>query len=201
MKNKYYFLPVIIAIMFIIAGCGGGGGTANNHPEIVQFLNNFKGAVEAYDVTKMLNCLTDTGFQLTITEAGLSYNKNKDTLTTELNDDKDNQLAWRKSTTEDPVNGHGYVLELILNTPSYSNETGTGAIVSQSFAVYESATSPSIPRMKTDNGTITWQLAKISGTWKAVAMSIEYQALSGSGLKLVGSIGGSRGFGFAKFSL
>lgn len=198
MKNKFYILPVLFAIMLIIAGCGGGGGSNNpSHPEIEQMLGYFEHAIEVYNVTGMLNCLSDTGVQqLTIKEAGLSYDKDKITLATELNADKTNQLAWRKSNTEDP-NGHGYVLDLVLGTPSYSNETTTGAVVTQSFAVYESATSPLISRMKTDNGNIIWQVAEINGEWKAT-MTIEYRTLSGAALSVTGTEKRS-GLGFTTF--
>lgn len=198
MIKKFYFFPIIILSLILIAGCGGGGGSDDpSHSEIEQLLGNFESTVEAYNVTGMLNCLSDTSFQLTITEAGLSYNKDKATLTTELNDDEDKQLAWRKSNTE-VINGHGYVLDLILDTPVYSNETSTGAVVTQSFAVYESATFPPITRMKTDNGNITWQVAEISGAWKATTMTIEYQALSGSALSVAGT-GKRSGLGFTTF--
>jgi hypothetical protein len=199
MIKKIYLFPIVILSLILIAGCGGGGGPNNpNYSEIEEMINNFESAVEAYIVTGMLNCLSDTGFQLTITEAGLSYNKDKTKLTTELNDDKDKQLAWRKSNTEDPINGHGYVLDLVLGTPSFSNETSTGAVVTQTFAVYESATSPSIARMKTDNGNITWQVAEINGGWQATAMTIEYRTLSGAALSVTGTEKRS-GLGFTTF--
>lgn len=147
------------------------------YPEIEQLITNFKYAVERYDVTGMLNCLsTTTGFMLTISEDGLSYNKVYDTLQTELESDETNQTAWRLPEPE----GHGYALELILGTPSYSNETETGAIVTQTFEVYESATSPSVPKMKIDNGVIIWQVVMINGEWMASSMTIEYQTLGGS---------------------
>ncbi len=198
MIKRLYFVPLIILCLILIAGCGRSGSNNYNHPEIEQLISNFESAVEAYNVAGMLTCLSDAQFQLTITEAGISYNKDKTTLTTELNNDSLNQTNWRKSVAN---GGNGYVLDLVLGTPGYSNETTTGAIVTQTFQVYESAVSPSIPRMKTDNGNITWQLAKTGGLWKTTAMTIEYQAVSGSA-SIKASFGSKpSGFGFARLSL
>ena len=199
MMKKLHLFPMIILSLFLIAGCGGGPASTTSHPEVERVLGNFEKAVEAYNVTGMLNCLSDTGFQLTITEAGLSYYKDKTTLITELTNDQTNQLAWRKSNTADPVNGHGYVLDLVLGAPAYSNETSSGIIATQTFAVYESTATPSIPKTKTDNGKIIWQMANTSGTWQAAAMTIEYQTLSGAALSVSGT-GNSSGFGFSRFS-
>lgn len=197
--KKLYFFPIIILSLILITGCGGGGGSNDaDHPEIEQLLNKFENAVEAYRVSDingngMLDCLSGTNFTLRIEEAGLADDKTYDELKNELENDETNQTTWRKPASE---GGRGYVLDLVLGTPSYSNATSSGAVVTQTFAVYESATG--IPRMKTDNGAITWQVAQISGTWKVVAMTIEYQALSGSSLT-VASTEKRSGLGFTTF--
>lgn len=190
MFKSYFFFPIIISVLALIAGCGGGKDPNEEpRPEIEKFLSNFETAVEAYNVNGMLNCLSDDSFTLRISEAGLDYDKNKTKLAGELAGDKENQEAWRKLPGEDPK-GHGYKLDLEYSTTTYSNETSTGAIVNQTFKVYESAVNPGILRSLTDNGVIIWQLVKTSGEWKAVEMTIEYQPLSGASLFTAATSGG-----------
>jgi hypothetical protein len=205
MIRKSYFFLVIITVILIIAGCGGGGpapGDSASNPEIEQLLDNFKSAVEAYRVVTdstgigMLDCLSGADFKLTISNAGINDpEKSYEKLEEELNEDKGNQLKWRKSKDD---GGNGYILELRLGESSYSNKTETGAIVRRSFAVYESATWPNLinPPINTDNGVITWQVANNSGGWKAVKMTIEYQGFGGAKSTVAGTGSRSGGFGF-----
>ena len=161
-----------------LSGCMGGGiapppvDEAAVKAAVGEVINDFESAVEAYDVDGMLECLSGAGFKLTLKEAGLSYTKDFATLKSELEADEQNQLDWRKPEP------YGYALDLRLGTQTFSNITATGAIVTQTHEVYESATAlgidPDHP-LKTDNGTIIWHFAKISGAWKVTAMTITFE--------------------------
>jgi hypothetical protein len=162
MIRKIFIFSVFILCLLLFAGCGGGGGKSPkdppkpSNPEVEQFLSAYETAVEAYDKAGVLNCLSDT-FNLRITEGGREYDKDKTKLAGELSD---------------TAPGGGYALDLQLDAPNYSNQTATTITVTQTFAVYEQ--NASLPKTKTDNGTITWQLDMSSGTWKAAAMHIVY---------------------------
>lgn len=160
MIRKIFIFSVFILCLLLFAGCGGGKSNIDppkpSNPEVEQFLSAYETAVEAYDKAGILNCLSDT-FNLRITEGGREYDKDKTTLAGEL---------------RDTAPGGGYALDLQLDAPNYSNQTATTITVTQTFAVYEQ--NASLSKTKTDGGTITWQLDKSSGTWKAAAMHIVY---------------------------
>ena len=174
-------MAIMALALVTVSGCIGGGEA---RPPVDQeaikaaigtVIDGFEEAVEAYDVDGMLACLPGEGFKLTLQEGGYSYTKDFATLESELAEDEENQLAWRKPADE---GGWGYALDLVLGTQTFSNITATGAIVTQTHEVYESSTKLGIDRLKTDNGTITWHFAKISGEWKATAMTIAFEPVS-----------------------
>ncbi|MGE5585976.1 MAG: hypothetical protein ACM309_10690 [Bacillota bacterium] len=181
MTRRVLLLAITALALVTVSGCIGGGGGQAPPPvdqgavkaAIGAVIDGFEDAVEAYDVDGMLACLSGAGFKLTLSEAEYSYTKDFTTLQGELEDDEEDQLRWRQPEPQ----GFGYALDLVLGTQTFSNITATGAIVTQTHEVYESATalgiSPDDP-LKTDNGTITWQFAKISGEWKATAMTITF---------------------------
>jgi hypothetical protein len=177
--KKVSFLMLVIILITLLTGCGGGSSSSGDgdksvtNKEILALLDNYKKAVEAYDVNGMLKCLDNSGsFILTINEGSYTDSKDYNTLKSELDADQDCQLAWRKSGTADP-NGHNYQLELKLDTPVSNNETSSGAVVKQTFEVWESSDQIKTP-ICTDSGIIVWTLAQITGEWKATAMTINY---------------------------
>jgi hypothetical protein len=179
MYKKVFLLTLIASVLIAVAGCGGGGATVDSgggntavQTAIASALTGFNTAVDNYDVTGMLSYLAKgNGFQLTISEVGYSYTKTYEQLKKELNDVATDQLNWRKA----PPDGHGYQLNLILSSlQNFSNVTDTGGIASQTFVVKEMAVDPPISWTQTDSGTITWQVAKIDGVWKVIAMTIAY---------------------------
>lgn len=175
--KKISIFVVIVIFITCLAGCGGGGSNDDErpvtNPGILGLLDKYEKAVEAYDVDKMLECLDSSNFALTINEGSYNETKNYTQLETELREDneEDTQRTWRKSKDE---GGNGYVLDLALGTPTSNNETSSGAIVKQTFEVYESAVIPVISKFRSDSGTIVWTLAQNSGEWKATAMVINY---------------------------
>lgn len=198
--KKFLLIGLLLIVVSFMAGCGGGGGSSDNNAntaEISPLFDEFAAAVDSYTVdggSGMLDCLTGSDFTLEIKESGLDYSKTYDLLQSELEDDEDNQLKWRKTKTD---GGYGYQLELKLATPSFSNVSSTGAIAVQNFEVYESA--DEIARMKTDQGNITWQVAKIGGVWKASHMTIEYGTLAASVMYSSSAKVKAGGFGFSTF--
>jgi hypothetical protein len=203
MTRRVLLLAITALALVTVSGCIGGGGQAP--PPIDQgaikaaigaVIDGFEDAVETYDVDGMLACLSGADFNLTLQEGTLQpYTKNYATLEGELVADRDKQLAWR----EPEPDGYGYALDLVLGTQTFSNITATGAIVTQTHEVYESSTalgiSPENP-LKTDNGTITWHFAKISGEWKATAMTITFEPVQMAGAVARVQAAESRGFGF-----
>jgi hypothetical protein len=208
--KKISFLMFVVILITLLAGCGGGGSSSSpgdgdktvTNKEILALLDNYKTAVEAYDVNGMLKCLDNSGsFILTINEGSYTDYKDYNALKSELDADKDCQLAWRKSGTADP-NGHNYKLELKLGTAVSNNETASGAVVKQTFEVWESSDEIKTP-ICTDSGTIVWTLAQITGEWKAMAMTINYAystSLAGPAKSAAVSINTSndKRFGFGK---
>ena len=190
MLKKIVFRLLIISLTtWALSGCGGGGGggntTPNNGPiqnEIEQVITEFKEAVEAYDVDGMLAPLDESNFELTIKEGNLSpYPKDYETLKKELEDDEQNQLAWRKSPEEDG-DGHSYRLELELSNYKFANLTTTGGYVTCDFTVWESHSNQT--RIPTDNGTITLGMVKKVGEWKMQTMLIEFKTVIASSLQI-----------------
>jgi hypothetical protein len=204
MIKKMSLLTAIIILIALIPGCGGGSSSGGGGDQtvtnsgILTLFSNYETAIEAYDVDKMLKCLDDSGnFTLTINEGSYSQTKDYVTLKTELESDKDCQIAWRKAT--DNPDGHNYKLDLKLGTPISNNETSSGAVVKQTFEVWES--SDEVPNMKTDSGNIVWTLVQSSGEWKAMAMTINYSTSKSAasvkaGLATTGYKG--KGFGYSK---
>ncbi len=178
-------LLMLTAITLVtVSGCIGGGGTppppideAAIKAAIGAVIDDFEEAVEQYDVDGMLSCLSGPGFTLTQVEATVTppvtQTKAYEVLSAELVADEDRQLAWRKLPGE---GGYGYVLDLQLGERVFSGITATGAHVTQTFSVVESASG--IDAKTTDQGTIAWQFAKISGAWKATSMTITFQKVS-----------------------
>jgi hypothetical protein len=210
MNKKINTLIISLILITYLAGCGrgsssgGGGDKPVTNPAILTLLDNYKRAVEAYDVDGMLDCLDDSnGFSLTINEGSYTETKNYTQLEIELTEDgeKDKQQNWRKSPDD---GGNGYVLDLVLGTPQSGNETSDGAIVKLTFEVYESATVPLISRFRSDSGNIVWTLAQNSGEWKAVKMVINYDTTTASSLAksaAIATISQDKGFGFGKMEL
>jgi hypothetical protein len=178
MIKKIGLLVVVMILIAGLAGCGGGGSSTGSGAKtvttsgILTLLSNYETAVEAYDVDGMLDCLDSGSFTLTINEGSYTNTKDYATLKSELEADETKQLAWRKSPTED-TNGHNYKLDLQLGTPTSDNETASGAMVSQSFEVWESSDEITTA-IETDSGTIVWTLVYRSGEWQATAMTINY---------------------------
>jgi hypothetical protein len=210
--RKILILAMVILSITCLAGCGGSGGSSSGSGEsevtntaILALLGKYETAVEAYDVTGMLDCLDSGSFSLTINEGSYSNTKDYGTLITELESDKDCQRAWRKTSGEDAANGHSYKLDLVLGTPTSSNETSTGAVVKQTFQVWESSVEVT-PAIETDSGNIVWTLVQNSGEWKATAMTINYDystSKSAASAKAGLADGGSneKGFGFGCISV
>ncbi|HBE77230.1 MAG TPA: hypothetical protein DDW65_05545, partial [Firmicutes bacterium] len=184
MINKISIFVVFIILITLVLGCGGGSGSSGGsddkvvtNPEINNLLKDFTDSVDAYIVDDMLEHLDDSAsFTLTIHEGSYTDTKKYIRLKMELteNDEENVQQTWRES----PPDGNGYVLELILGTATSGNESPSGAVVKQTFEVYERAVSPEIPRTKTDSGSIVWTLAQTTGEWKATAMVINYNTSS-----------------------
>lgn len=200
MTRRVQLLAILALALVTVSGCIGAGKPRPPVDEeaikaaIGTVIDGFEEAVEAYDVDGMLACLRGDGFRLTLQEGGYSYPKDFAALESELAEDEEKQLAWRKPPSE---GGWGYALDLVLGTQTFSNITATGAIVTQTHEVYESSTRLGIDRLKTDNGTITWHFAKISGEWKATAMTIAFEAVSrAAGTPRATSLTGRRCFGF-----
>jgi hypothetical protein len=207
--KKIYMLAVAFGLITCLAGCGGGGGGGSSsggngdqtvtNSGILTLLDNYRKAVDAYQVDGMLACLDKDSFMLTINEGSYSDSKDYYTLKTELINDQTCQLAWRKTPTQDP-NGHNYQLDLRLGTPVSSNETSTGAVVKQTFEVWESSDDIN-PAIKTDSGNIVWTLVQSSGVWQATAMIINYDTTQSAALvvKDLGAINvAGKGFGFSR---
>lgn len=203
--KKIGIFAVIVIFITCLAGCGGGGSNdgekAVTNPDILALFDKYEKAVEAYDVDKMLECLDSSSFTLTINEGSYTDSKDYSTLKTQLEDDEDNQVAWRKDAgiVTNGISGHNYKLDLVLGTAMSSNETSTGAVVKQTFEVWES--SDEITAMKTDSGTIVWTLTQSSGEWKATVMTINYStttsaALVAKGLAVISTK--DKGFGFSR---
>lgn len=199
MTRRVLLLAITALALVTVSGCIGGGGQAPPPIDegaikaaIGAVIDGFEDAVEAYDVDGMLACLSGAGFKLTLSEAGYSYTKDFTTLKNELEADARNQLDWRKPKAD---GGYGYVLDLQLGTQTFSNITSTGAIVTQTHQVFESA--DGIDELMTDKGTITWQFAKISGEWKATAMTITFDQVpqAGAAARAAGADGSKR-YGF-----
>lgn len=177
-KKIGLFIAVVVMIT-ILSGCGGGGTPPSGgdktvtNPAILTLFDNYEAAVEAYLVNDMLECLDSSSFKLTINEGSYTDTKEYAKLEKELteNGEETIQQMWRQSPDD---NGNGYVLDLVLGTPTSGNETSSGAIVKQTFEVYESATKPEISKFKSDSGTIVWTLAQNTGEWKATAMTINF---------------------------
>lgn len=198
MTRRVLLLAITALALVTVSGCIGGGGQAP--PPVDQgaikaaigaVIDGFEDAVEAYDVDGMLACLSGGGFKLTLLEAGYSYTKDFTTLQGELEADEQNQLDWRKPKAD---GGYGYMLDLRLGTQTFSNITSTGAIVTQTHEVFESA--DGIDELMTDKGTITWQFAKISGEWKATAVTITFEPVQTAGAVARMQAAERRGFGF-----
>jgi hypothetical protein len=175
--KKVSLLVAVIILIASLSGCGGGGSSSGSGAKtvttegILTLLSDYEKAVEAYEVKGMLKCLDSGSFTLTINEGSYSYTKDYATLVKELEDDEKNQLMWRKDSTV--VGGHNYQLDLKLGTATSGNETSSGAIVSQSFEVWESSVEVN-PAIRTDSGTIVWTLVYSSGEWQTTAMTINY---------------------------
>lgn len=198
MIRRVLLLALAAVALVTLSGCIGGQAPPPVDEAAVKaavgaVIEGFESAVEAYDVDGMLACLSGAGFKLTLKEAGLSYTKTFEVLEGELRGDEENQLAWRKPADQ---GGYGYSLDLELGTRVFSNITATGAIVTQTHEVYESAAKLGIDRLKTDNGTIIWHFAKISGAWKATAMTITFEPVQRSVYAVAMRAPKSAGFGF-----
>ncbi|NLG80102.1 MAG: hypothetical protein GX492_09860 [Firmicutes bacterium] len=200
MTRRVLLLAITALALVTVSGCIGGGGQAPPPIDegaikaaIGEVIDGFEDAVEAYDVDGMLACLSGAGFKLTLQEGGQSYTKDFAKLEGELRADEENQLNWRKPADQ---GGWGYALDLVLGTQTFSNITATGAIVTQTHEVYESSSKLGIDRLKTDNGTITWHFAKISGEWKATAMTITFESVQMEGAIARVQAAETRGFGF-----
>lgn len=152
-----------------ISGCAGGGEAdpPAESPAIYTLMDRFEQGVEAYDVTKMTDCLT-ASFTLTLCEGGLSYTKDRATLDAELAADERDQLYWRAE--------YGYHLDLEFSPLVVAVQSATSATVTARFYVYEGADrlSPPIATTITDQGELSGQLAKADGIWKLAAMTISY---------------------------
>jgi hypothetical protein len=87
---------------------------------------------------------------------------------------------------------------LVLGTPNSGNKTSSGAVVTQSFEVWES--SDEIAKIKTDSGTIVWTLVQSSGELKATAMTINYNIATSASVKAALIAGNKKvkGFGFGR---
>ncbi len=169
MKYIMYTLTGLI-ILLLLSGCDQVDLEERN--DIIAVLDPFETAVESYDVEGMLSILDENQFALTIEEAGFSYDKQFNLLSTELSADEVEQLQWRKSPQE---GGHGYTLDMVMGTFTLSKMSGNGGIATQVFEVYESAEDPLIPQLKTDAGTITWEMVRGTGEWKVVSMVISFE--------------------------
>jgi hypothetical protein len=137
---------------------------------VAATITDFKAAVEAYNVSDEDGIATyfmNQSDVLTISEAGQSYSKSLDQLRSELLADADNQAYWRAA--------HGYSLELQLGPPAFSRMSDSGAMVVQSFTVWEEAENPVHQRRVTDHGTIAWTWVKSAGVWKISSMTITFE--------------------------
>lgn len=206
-------LLMLTAITLVtVSGCIGGGGTPPPIDEaaikaaIGAVIDDFEEAVEQYDVDGMLSCLSGSGFTLTLVEATVNPPitnppKTYAKLEEELRAAESDQLDWRKPTSEE---GYGYVLDLQLGDQVFSQPIrATGNHVTQSFTVVESAAGFGEPKI-TDQGTIAWQFAKISGAWKATSMTITFQKVSRvggapAGARAAGAKRGGFGLGTMSF--
>lgn len=195
---------IVILTVFMISGCGGGGGSKGYGKEknqIAQALSGFEGAVETYHVSNMLAVFDDTDTSkkiLTIQEGSSKFEKSYTTLEEELNDDEDDQLAWRQPSSV--PGGHGYQLDMRMGPYTYSGMSSTGGFATQTFQVWETAEGFG-EWFKTDHGTITWELAKITGEWKVISMVIIFNPLtSASSQSMVFRSVSTKnnGFGFGK---
>lgn len=201
-------LLMLTAITLVtVSGCIGGVGAPPPPPidetaikaAIGEVIDDFEVAVEQYDVDGMLSCLCGSGFTVTLVEATVTPPitnppKTYSVLEGELRADKDSQLAWRQA----PPAGYGYELDLQLGEQVFSGVTASGAHVTQTFTVVESANG--IDPKTTDQGTIAWQFAKISGEWLATSMTITFEKVSlvggaPAGVRAVGAKRGGFGFG------
>ncbi len=187
-------LLVLTAIVLVsLSGCMGGGpgiDTAAIKAAIGEVIDGFKADIEAYDIDEtdgVLSWLSGTDFSLTLAEIGCEpYTKTYAKLKSELEADADTQMHWRSQ--------FGYRLVLRLAAQVFTSVSATGAVVTQRFAVDEWATG--IPVVTTDQGTIVWHFAKISGSWKITEMYITFEPVQGkaAGIPAGGAV--SRGFGF-----
>ncbi|MEW5866413.1 MAG: hypothetical protein AB1774_06070 [Bacillota bacterium] len=192
MIRRVMLLILTAIVLVTLSGCMGGGpgiDTAAITTAIGRVIDGFEADIEAYDIDETdgaLSCLSGTGFKLTLEEAGASYDKTYATLKQELEDDEENQLYWRTN--------NGYRLDLRLGTRVFSNVSATGAVVTQRYSVAEWATR--IPVVVTDQGSITWQFANVSGAWKATAMWITFEPVQtrAAGIRAGGAA--PTGFGF-----
>lgn len=198
MVKKLWFFPFMIFIIIVTLLAGCGGPSPNNYSATkqgaAQLITAFKSAVESYDVTGMLGCLSDSDFSLKLLEAGLNDTKTYQELKDELEADESNQLAWRKPVNE---GGHAYVLNFVLGDVKYTNTTDFGTKANHTFEVWESA-SEIQPPVKTDYGTIFWTIIQSGGEWKATEMIIQYGEVSGSGFSTKRFTSSSRCFGLSK---
>lgn len=171
---------VLSGMLLIMAGCGGGGlDEAEIKQDIDTRIDSFKAAVEAYDVVEMLGFLeeTDSEKQLAIAEEGSDpYYKSYTKLETELGEDQDKQLHWRKPPAE---GGNGYTLTMQLGTITYSNLGASGANVIVPFTIIEAAESPAINPITTDTGRMTCAMVKTQGEWRCREMTIYFDANPG----------------------
>lgn len=192
---------IVILTVFIFSGCGGSKGYNQEKNQIAQALSGFEGAVEAYYVTGMLAVFDDTDTSkkiLTIQEGGSKFEKSYTTLEEELKDDADDQLAWRQPSSV--PGGHGYQLDMRMGPYTYSGMSATGGFATQFFEVWETAEGFG-EWLKTDHGTITWELAKVTGEWKVVSMVIVFNPLtsvSSQSLSVKSVSVKNSGFGFGK---
>lgn len=210
MTRGVLLLTITAITLVTVSGCIGGVGAPPPPPideaaikaAIGEVIDGFEEAVEQYDVDGMLSCLSGSGFTLTLVEATVTPPipnpaKTYSVLEGELMANEESQLDWRQA----PPAGYGYALELELGPQVFSGITATGAHVTQTFTVVESASG--IDPKATDQGTIAWQFAKISGAWKATSMTITFQkvSLAGGAPAGVRAAGAKRaGFGFGTMS-
>lgn len=185
LKQLILFL-VLSGMLLLMVGCGGGGGNSGGgldeaaiKLDIEKRIKSFKAAVEAYDVEGMLGFLeeTDSEKQLAIAEEGSDpYPKSYETLETELTEDAEKQLRWRKSPAE---GGNGYTLTMQLGTITYSNLGASGANAIVPFSIFEAAESPAINSTLTDTGRMTCAMVKTQGEWRCREMAIYFDANPG----------------------
>ncbi len=206
----------IVAAMAVVtlSGCvpGSGGGPGPDETAVMnavaRALETFEESVELYDVDGMLGCLAEPDFALTLVEATVQPPitmppKSYADLEAELVADEATNLLWRRPVAE---GGRGYVLDLELGEATFSRVTETSARATLTFTVVESA--DGIEPKVTDQGTMAWEFAKITGDWVAVSAIITFEPVEVADPAAAGarasSLGAGRGrtcFGFGRLVL